>query len=349
MESVKTKVKINEDRNALEGKAIRKEVTLIFKRKGKKIPMSILIYLPTQTTQPVPIIMGYNFYGNHTIHSDPNITLATSWLRNNTNFGITNNVATEASRGVRASRWPVEEILERGYGVATIYYGDIDPDFDDDFQNGIHPLFAEKTKPKPSADEWGSIAAWAWGLSRALDYVVTDTDIDGQKVSVIGHSRLGKTSLWAGATDKRFALIISNDSGCGGAALSKRSYGETVGRINRAFPHWFCDNFNEFNENESALPIDQHLLIALMAPRPVYIASATDDQWADPKGEFLAGVHASPVYSFLGKEGLPTETMPKPEMQVMGSIGYHIRTGKHDITSFDWQMFMNFADKHFEK
>lgn len=347
-QTLKSKVKVHEDRQALNGKAIRKEITITFKNKGKKLPMNILMYLPPNKTKPVPVFMGYNFYGNHTIHPDPNISLATSWLRNNKSFGITNNVATEASRGVRASRWPVEDIIARGYGLATIYYGDIDPDFDDGFENGIHALFTAPSKPKLAADEWGSIAAWTWGLSRALDYLETDKDVDAKKVSVIGHSRLGKTSLWAGAVDTRFALVISNDSGCGGAALSKRSYGETVGRINRAFPHWFCDNFNQYNENEGALPVDQHLLIAIIAPRPVYIASATEDQWADPKGEFLAGVHASPVYTFLGKEGLPTQTMPKPEKQVMGSIGYHIRTGKHDITAFDWKMFMNFADKHLE-
>jgi hypothetical protein len=315
------------------GLATRKQVTIYFKTYKTDPQMDILIYLPSQAKKPVPLFVGLNFYGNHTVSKDPGIFLAKSWVRNNEELHITEHKATEASRGGRNYRWPAEKILKRGYGLATIFYGDIDPDFDDGFLNGIHPLFFKKGQMYPAPNEWGSIAAWAWGLSRAMDYFEIDRDIDNNKVSVMGHSRLGKTSLWAGATDQRFALVISNNSGCGGAALSRRRFGETVERINTIFPHWFCDNFNKYNNKEDVLPVDQHMLIALMAPRPVYVASAEEDSWADPRGEFLSAKNATPVYELFGLKGLPVKEN-------------HIRTGKHNVTEYDWEQFLNFADKH---
>jgi hypothetical protein len=331
-----TAAEMSSDMNALGGTAIRKEMKLTFRNGQKEISLALLLYLP-KNVKKAPLFLGYNFNGNHTVTDEPGIALPMIWPRTN---GPAEK-AKEADRGKSYSNWQVKELINRGYGLATAYYCDVDPDFDDGFKNGIHSLYDQP----PTADSWGSIAGWAFGLSRIMDYLETVPAVDAKKVAVFGHSRLGKAAIWAGVTDKRFALVISNNSGCGGAALSKRIYGETVGSINRSFPHWFCENFNKYNEKEDQLPFDQHELLALIAPRPLYVASAEEDKWADPKGEFLSCVFASPVYKLLGREGFPGKEMPPVNSPVVGTIGYHIRTGGHDVTLYDWQQYMGFADK----
>ena len=325
------------DDRALGGKAVRKEVRVHFDRSGKHY-LRLLVYTPSDAKGPVPAFLGINFKGNWAVNPEEGILLPTE-----EELKAYGRVETLV-RGEASSRWPVEMITAAGYGVATFYRGDIDPDYDDGFLNGVHPLYYKKGQDYPGPDEWGTIAAWAWGLRRALDYLETDPDVDAGRVAVIGHSRLGKTSLWAGAQDERFAMVISNCSGNCGAALSRRHFGETILKVNRHRPQWFCDNFLKYNENEAALPFDQHELIALCAPRPVYVASATEDLNADPLGEFLALKEATSVYRLFGKKGLDGVTMPGPDTHVGdGALGYHIRTGGHDITAFDWEQYILFA------
>ena len=331
--------KVREDfPHAFDGLATRRQVTITFAPDEQGPHMNLLFYVPNHRHKPAPLLMGLNFMGNHAIHIDPAILMPAHPLE------FPGKPSGSVERGASASRWPVEHILERGYALATANYNDIDPDFDDDFQNGVHPLFDQQRSEHPEL--WGSVAAWAWGLSRALDYFETDPDIDAHRAAVMGHSRLGKAALWAGASDPRFAAVISNDSGCAGAALSRRAFGETVGRINNAFPHWFCQNFKKYGGHEDQLPFDQHELIALVAPRPVYIASAEEDLWADPRGEFLSALHASPVYRMLNTDGLAADEMPAVEQPVLSTISYHIRRGKHDVTLYDWDRYLDFADRY---
>ncbi len=322
------------DKIILGGKGILKQ--LVVELAGQEL--NLALFLPkTASTAPAPVFLGYNFSGNHTVFDDPDIILPSSWMRK-----TKDNQAKEEDRGKSASRWAVERIIDGGFGLVTLYYGDVDPDTDDGFQNGVHQQIGV-----PAANEAASIATWSWALSRVLD-VLDDSveEVDGERVAVIGHSRLGKTSIWAGASDERFALVISNDSGCGGAALSRRAIGETVWRINDSFPHWFCGNFKKYSNNEKALPFDNHTLLSLVAPRPLYVASAEGDKWADPKGEFLSCLNADPVYRLLGTEGLPATEMPAVHSPAHGQIGYHIRAGKHDVTDYDWEQYMKFATRH---
>lgn len=332
---------MEQSENAFGGKAKRKQIELSFTKNEKELSFTILLYLP-KDVEKAPIFLGYNFYGNHTVADDPSIIISNAWANNNESFGITNNQLNQQSRGVRTNRWAVEKMIDSGFGLATIYYGEIDPD-KNDMTDGIHALFYLDGQEKPQPNEWGSIAAWSWGLNRAMDYFEKDNHVDASKVILFGHSRLGKASLWAGATDQRFAAVISNNSGCGGAALSKRKFGETIWRINTSFPHWFCDNFKQYNNNEELLPVDQHELLALIAPRPLYVASAEDDKWADPRGEYLSAYHASPVYELYGKSGISNSEMPAVNHPILNTVAYHIRTGVHDVTDYDWEQYIKWA------
>ena len=271
---------------------------------------------------------------------------------------------------------PKQWLLDRGYGLATFNAAQIEPDIrTGSYEKSVRKFFAKPDPPlgevSPSADqnqpgpdlssvaqakgdEWGAIGAWAWGLSRAMDYIVTDPDIDANKVCVAGFSRFGKVAMWAGAQDERFAIVFSGESGCGGAVIVRRGFGETVKSINNSFPHWFCRNFRKYGDHINDLPVDWHMLVALMAPRPVYIATAEQDRWGDPRGSFLSAKYAEPVYQLFGKKGLGVpalsgvegEDMPPVETPVGITIGYHNRKGTHNLTDYDWQQFLNFADRH---
>ena len=321
------------DKHALGGKAIRTQATIWFSPDKDSPREDLLIYLPDGAKKPVPLILSLNFTGNHTVVNDPGIHLPIVWDEDTHQA----HRAPEGSRG-SSDQFQVEETLARGYGFATIYYQDIEPDFNGGRQYGIRPLF-------PTAD-WGAIGAWAYGLSRAMDYLEKDPDVDAHRVAVMGHSRLGKTALWAGALDRRFAMVLSSCSGEGGASLSRRNYGETIADLVRVFPYWFTSNYGQYAEHVDRLPVDMHELIALIAPRPVYVTGAEEDRWADPRGEFLACVAAGPVYRLLGAQGLGTDQMPSLNRPIMHTIGFHYRTGRHEVTTYDWEQFLKFADQH---
>lgn len=326
------------DPNALGGAATRQEVTVW--PAGKQGPtMSILLYVPNSANGRVPAFVSLNFPGNHTVQPDPSITLSTRWIIPGP--GVVENRATEAARGAAVSRWPVDLIISKGYAVATVYYGDLFPDRKDGAKDSILPHLP--------ATNTNAIGAWAYGMSRMLDYLEKDPRIDAKRVAVVGHSRLGKAALWAGATDQRFAMVVGNDSGEGGAAIARRNFGETVERINTSFPHWFTGKYASYNRAVDQMPVDQHMLLALMAPRPLYITSAAEDQWADPHGEFLSCVAASPVYKLLGTDGFAGKDHTLVEQPVRSRIGYHLRAGKHDITRYDWEQIIAFADLHLKK
>ena len=329
---------------ALGGKAIRKQVKLNFKKGNKSINVYLLIYLPNNKKKS-PVFLAYNFEGNHSVNTDQAILI--NGKKESELSGEELKKFNVSGRGGRTSRWAIDKMIDAGYGLVTIDYNNVDPD-KNDFSDGIHAIFYKTGQTAPAKNEWGSLSAWAWGMSRIMDFLETEALVDHKKVILFGHSRLGKTALWAGANDRRFSIVISNNSGCGGAALSRRRFGEKVSDINTNYPHWFAKNFHNFNENETALEVDQHMLIALIAPRPVYVASASQDAWADPKGEFLAAKEASPIYRLYGKKGIVMEKLPPVNTPFHGSVGYHLRKGKHDVTDFDWEQYIKFADQHFQ-
>ena len=305
---------VEQDDNALEGKAIRKAVMISFSGPGGKLSFRVNIYIP-KADKPVPAFLLMSHRPVKMINLD-----------------------TETENPF----WPAKMIVSRGYAAIAFDANQVDLDKHDEFKGGVHAIFDKERK----GDSWGTIAAWAWACSRVMDYIETDKLIDASKVAVLGHSRGGKTGLWAGANDTRFAMTISNNSGCSGAAIARRRQGEKVKEIIR-FRHWFCRNYDKYADNEDKLPFDSHMLIALAAPRLVYVSSATEDKWADPEGEFEGSVLASKVYEKLGLTGLSSKKYPEPDNAIHGGkIGYHLRNGKHTLNEFDWNKFMDFADKH---
>ena len=329
--------------DALGGKATRKEIKIYFDAPNEFPQATVLLYIPNNRQGSVPVFVMPNFQGIHTTTDDPGVS---AYKVENSTHNL--DKTPEEVRGKAKSRWAFDMIVSRGYAVATVFYEEIEPDVMCNFTRGVHPLF---TNFDLNADDYpATIGAWAWGLSRVLDALGSVDGVDVEKAIVAGHSRLGKTALWCGANDERFAAVISNDSGCGGAALSRRQFGERVDRINASFPHWFTKKFHEYGNKVDQLPIDEHELIALIAPRPVYVASASEDLWADPKGEFLSALNADPVYKLLRTDGFGGVTeQPDVDTSVGATIRYHKRTGAHDVTDFDWEQYLNFADSIFKK
>ncbi len=301
-------------RETVYGGAAERKVVRAFLDKGEEHWFDILLHIPLGAAKPVPAFAGINFYGNE----------------------LTYNGRSESS-------WEYEFVVKSGFCVATAWRDEIEPDDPKNTEKGVRSWYNK-------GGDWGAISAWAWALSRIMDYLETDPAVDASKVAVIGHSRLGKTAMWAGANDKRFAMMVSNDSGCCGAAISRRAFGETFQVIATNFPHWFCPDFQKYKGHEADFPGDQNCLAATFAPRPFYVASATEDQWADPKGEWTCAKSLTPVYALFGKKGLALDTMPAPDTPDMsGSVGYHIRTGGHAITKYDWGNYIAFAKRHLVK
>ena len=340
------------DRDALGGKATMKQLQIAFGPPDCP-PIQLLLLVPNRPTGGgrSPVVLGLSFTGNHTVLDDKRIALTRSWMREGP--GVENNRATEAARGTGAGQWEVEHTIDRGYALATFYYGDVMPD-KPDLNGGVLPFFRNKDancETPPNATSWGAIAAWAWGLQRAVDYLVTDADLDAKRIVVFGHSRNGKAALLAGAFDPRIAAVIPHQAGCGGTAPSRRRNpkGESVTLINERFPHWFDGVFKTFNGREDRLPFDQNCLVALCFPRAVLLTNGTADQWADPPGQWDVLRSASTVYERFGQPGLGSEAQPQNDKLIGQRLCYFIREAPHSVDKVYWDVFLDFADKVLEK
>lgn len=327
------------------GKATMKQVTLTVG--PPECPkLNLLLFVPNKTkdNRPAPVVLGLNFTGNHTVLDDPRIALAKGWMRPGP--GVENNQATEAGRGA-SKAWSIEHCIDRGYAIATIYYGDILPD-KADLNGGVLPYFRKSSGSEHGPLDMHAIAAWAWGLHRGVDYLVTDKGVDPERIVVFGHSRNGKAALVAGAFDDRIAAVIPHQAGCGGTSPSRRKNpkGESVTIINKNFPHWFNANFKKLSGQEEKIPFDQHCLVALCAPRPVLLSNGDQDQWADPPGQFDVLLAARPVYRLLGASGMPDDLKePTPGKLVGDQLSYFVDGSKHLVDQHYWGVFLDFADK----
>ena len=333
--------------NALDGIATRRLVHIALPDHPRWEGLDVMLYVPNQRTGPVPCFVGLSFGGNHAVSTEPDVPLSQRWMDDLEGTFIVDFRATEKSRGTESRRWPIKRILANGFALATAYYGDIEPDCPDGSQHGLRAIASPNgTETAWHDDDWGAIAVWAFGMCCIADYLETDPAIDARRLAGIGHSRLAKAALWAGAQDERFALVVANDAGEGGASLMRRDYGQTTATITAEFPHWFAKRYESFAGRPEACPVDQHMLLALIAPRLLYVASATLDRWADPKGEFLAVRAAGPAWELFGERGVLVDEQPPPETPVGDCVGYHLRTGKHDLTEYDWLRFLEFARRH---
>ncbi len=346
------------DGEALGGRAVLESVRLRFADTPGAPWLDLLVCLPADAVGPVPAFLNLSFYGNHAVLGHPGIPLAHCRLGPEPDLADDRGRAVPESRGARSRRYPLPRIVSRGYALVTACYGDLFPDRPDGFGESIYALFDDAAERRRSGS-WGAISAWAWGLSRMADYVEQAPALDARRMVAVGHSRLGKTALWAGANDERFAAVISNACGCGGAALSRRRFGERLVALNRRFPHWLNRRAKAYDEREDDRPVDQHELLALAAPRPLMLNAMTEDLWADPKGMFLSAKHASPVWALLGAEGLgrpaaipcgggplAANEMPAPGRPVLSRVGFCWRPGTHDMLEDDWRVFLDFADRH---
>jgi hypothetical protein len=335
---------VEEDARALGGTAHRKQIEVRFSKKPDAPVMHLLLYTPAAAKGRVPVFLALHFNGNWAIAQDPGVRLYETWDRK-TQKRVP--PAPDVPRGT-SKEWDVPLVLSRGYGVAAIYYGDIEPDFDlgEGIPFGVRPLFWKAGQTERAPDEWGAIGAWAWGMSRGLDYLLKDQDVDAKRVIAVGQSRLGKTVLWAGAQDQRFAAVVASCSGEGGAALSRRDYGENLDNMTTTYLYQFSQNFHEYYRNWSELPVDAHMLVALMAPRPLFLNTGSEDKWSDPRGEFLAAQAASPAYALFGKKGLDGLEQPPLDRPILNDLAFHEHTGRHAILATDWKIFLDWADAH---
>ena len=340
---------VRTDAKALGGKGTLREVTLKFGPKSAP-PIHLLLIVPNERTGPAPVFLGLNFCGNHAVLDDSQIALPAQWIyASPTCVGVENHHATDKGRGTQVNVWCPDLLVERGYALATFYNGDIDPDTPE-LTDGIHPHYLPAGQSQLGPSDWGTVRAWAWGLSRVIDYLVTNSDIDAQRISVVGHSRLGKTALFAGAFDERIALVVPHQSGTGGMAMSRDNDQETVERINRSFPHWFSDSFVPFGGgHETKLPIDQHLLVALVAPRPLFDGEGDQDKWANFDNAFRSLQGADKVYKFLGGKGLVGSGIVRDDEPFTdancGDIVQYRRDEKHVLNRDYWKRILDFADR----
>jgi (4-O-methyl)-D-glucuronate---lignin esterase len=328
---------------ALGEKAIRRQVRIYFSSNKKGPKMDLLIYLPAAARKPAPLLLYISFTANSSTVDDPGVPQGEIW-------GYRNHKRMLAPRNMHFGRVPIDHLLDAGFGFATFYYGDVDPDFLGGLPYGVRALYLKPGQSQPAPDQWGAIAAWAWGMSRAMDYLETDPGVDGKRVAILGVSRLGKTVLWAGARDTRFALVISSCAGEGGDALSRRNYGETIAHLvaPTRFPYQFCANYAKYAKHVDELPVDANMLLALIAPRPLLLQTGSTDYWSDPKGEFLAAVAAGPVYRLLGKDPLDTDQWPPAGTAILHTLGYYMHDGGHGILPPDWNVFLKFLKMHLE-